>query len=72
MEDVLLVCDLNSVMLKLINKLDKDSREASIFSIICTLKMQHPEEFEAALITFLRDGKEAIDICKRRLDNAEN
>ena len=56
-----------------VKKLERStSREASIFAILFMLKMSCPDEYEAALITFLRHGTEAINECERRIDDAED
>lgn len=37
-------------------KLTKHNKDGFIFALLCTLKEDMPDEFEAALITFLKYG----------------
>lgn len=72
MVDKYVVGKLSSIAINAISRLDKDEREASIFAILCMLKMACPDEFEAAFIAFLRHGSEAISAYGKGGDNAED
>ena len=52
----------NAVLVRMIKSLkDSVKKEDAIFATICTMKLEMPEAFENALITFLKYGVDGED-----------